>query len=333
MKSKFISSKVSFVLIIVAIYLIIETGYEILKIQEGIDFKLIFSIIFTILYILYIIFEIIRPYLRNEKALFKLASKYEPADYSDIEPPKITPAVEKHIKTTFEMLRSTKMLELNKGQARYLALQNQINPHFLYNTLESIRSEALISGLDVVADMTESLAVFFRYTISNIENLVSVEDEVENCKTYFKIQKYRFGERLNLFFDYDDEDWEFIRYLKVPKLTIQPILENSIIHGTEHRIGTGNIIISFEVTEKRLIIKVSDDGVGMTEDKLYELNKKIIETSSYELYNKDESKGGIALSNVNNRIHILFGQEYGMHVYSIEGTGTDVDISIPIVRG
>ena len=89
-------------------------------------------------------------------------------------------------------------MKLNKRQAQYLALQNQINPHFLYNTLESIRSEVLIAGLTSVSDMTEALASFFRYTISKVENLVSVEEELQNCETYFKIQQYRFGERLQL---------------------------------------------------------------------------------------------------------------------------------------
>ena len=132
-----------------------------------------------------------------------------------------------------KILRSPKLIDFNKRQAQYLALQNQINPHFLYNTLESIRGEALIAGLDGVADMTEALAKFFRYTITNIENLVTVQDELDNCETYFLIQKYRFGDRLQLHIDYDGEDWEDIMSCKIPKLTLQPILENSIIHGTE----------------------------------------------------------------------------------------------------
>ena len=88
---------------------------------------------------------------------------------------------------------STRTLDLSKRQAQYRALQNQINPHFLYNTLEGIRSEAIIAGLDNLADMTEALAIFFRYTISKVENLVTVEEELENCATYFKIQQYHFG--------------------------------------------------------------------------------------------------------------------------------------------
>lgn len=178
--------------------------------------------------------------------------------------------------------------------------------------------------------MTEALAKFFRYTITKVENLVSVEEELDNCETYFWIQKYRFGERLQLHIEYDPEEWEEIMNCRIPKLTLQPILENSIIHGTELKVEPGNIYIQFERTEERLIIRISDDGVGMDEETLTKLNRKLGKNlDSY--VDKEEKQGGIALANVNNRIHLIFGEEYGIHVYSIPQSGTDVEISIPIV--
>lgn len=242
-----------------------------------------------------------------------------------------TAAEEDMYKKLSEMLHPSKLVELNKRQAQYLALQNQINPHFLYNTLESIRSEALMEGIHIVADMTEALASFFRYTISNVENLVSVEDELENCETYFRIQQYRFGDRLSLEINCDPDDYSSILKLRIPKLTLQPILENSIIHGTELLLKKGIISISLEVTEKRLLIQVSDNGIGMDEKVLSQLNSRIegnIETRS----SRPEKKGGLALPNVNNRIRLLFGEEYGLHVFSLEGSGTDVELSLPIVK-
>lgn len=173
------------------------------------------------------------------------------------------------------MLNSSKLMELNKRQAQYLALQNQINPHFLYNTLESIRSEALVAGLTALAEMTEALASFFRYTISKVENLVSVEEELQNCETYFKIQRYRFAERLQLTIEYDSEEREEIFLCRLPKLTMQPILENSIIHGTECKIGTGHLKIHLERTGKLLLIRISDDGVGMDEQTLARMNSQL----------------------------------------------------------
>ncbi|MFI3237566.1 MAG: histidine kinase [Lachnospiraceae bacterium] len=267
------------------------------------------------------------PYRQSEKMMSRLLDGYEIS--SDML--NLTPSIEKQILKIETVLRSPDVMEINKRQAQYLALQNQINPHFLYNTLESIRSEAMIAQLDSVADMTEALALFFRYTISKVENLVSVAEELENCKTYFSIQKYRFGDRIDLHIEYDEEEWEGISRYKVPKLTLQPILENSIIHGTELKIGTGNLVIRFECTQSRLLIRVSDDGVGMDEQELSKLNEKLRNNRSKEYQNQSEM-GGIALVNVNNRIHLLFGEEYGMHVYSVLGIGTDVEISLPTIH-
>lgn len=273
---------------------------------------------------------IIKPYTRWEKSVGRFLDGYQPFDDVKKEKTLLTPYSYQEMKKIDEILNSTQVKNLNKRQAQYLALQNQINPHFLYNTLDGIRSEALIAGLDTVADMTEALASFFRYTISKVENLVSVEEELENCKTYFKIQQYRFGERLQMHIDYDEEDWEEILHCRIPKLTLQPILENSIIHGTELKIGQGNLTIHLKCTDNRLMIRISDDGVGMNENALEKLNKKLGMNETQFAQAEQESKGGIALVNVNNRIHLIFGEEYGMHVYSIEGMGTDVELTIPI---
>ncbi len=240
-------------------------------------------------------------------------------------------AEENMYKKLCELLHPSKLFELNKRQAQYMALQNQINPHFLYNTLESIRSEALMEGLHIVADMTEALSSFFRYTISNVENLVTIEDEIENCETYFRIQQYRFEDRLSLEVNCNPDDYDKILKLKIPKLTLQPILENSIIHGTELLLKKGIISITLEITETRLLIQISDNGIGMNEKQLAQLNNKI-ERSLEASSSQGEKKGGLALTNVNNRIRLLFGDEYGIHVFSLEGSGTDVEISLPIVR-
>ena len=260
-----------------------------------------------------------------------LARKVTGFSEEDLERAVLTPTMREEMEMMEKIIRSPQLMDLNKRQAQYLALQNQINPHFLYNTLESIRGEALIAGLSGVADMTESLAKFFRYTITKVENLVSVEEELDNCETYFGIQKYRFGDRLQLHIEYDPDEWEEIMNCRIPKLTLQPILENSIIHGTELKIGEGNLWIRFRRTENRLVITISDDGVGMDEETLERLNETLNRGVDAITQQQEEKKGGIALANVNNRIHLIFGDEYGMHVYSMAECGTDVEISIPVV--
>ena len=221
-------------------------------------------------------------------------------------------------------------------------LQEQINPHFLYNTLEGIRSEALIAGLDSIAEMTEALATFFRYTISNLENLVTLEDELANIENYYYIQQFRFGSKLDLKIQYDrdpDDDFTEMDFLqcKLPKLTLQPIVENSIYHGIERKIGKGHLVIRISASEEWLYIRISDDGRGMTDEKLKELNEKLrrldVETDVPEKEEeKKPARGGIAVVNVNRRIKLLFGEEYGIHVYSKEGIGTDVIVELPLVR-
>lgn len=275
--------------------------------------------------------KVIRPYLHIEKVIRLFADGYTMMEVSDLEKTALTPAGSQLVDRISQIMDSSELLKLNKRQAQYLALQNQINPHFLYNTLESIRSEALISGLSRVADMTEALATFFRYTISKVENLVSVEEEIQNCETYFSIQQYRFGSRLNLTIECDPDDKEEIYCCRLPKLTLQPILENSIIHGIECKIGEGHLTIHLERSKHRLFIKISDDGVGMEEDALEKMNEKLEKSGSVFAGQDSETKGGIALVNVNNRIHLLFGEEYGLHVFSLPGVGTDVEISLPVI--
>lgn len=273
---------------------------------------------------------ILRPYIHYENAVKRYLNSSHTMEQFDLNTEILSPSSKRLLEQLNTTINQSQSIELNKRQAQYLALQNQINPHFLYNTLESIRSEALIAGLDSVAEMTEALARFFRYTISKTENMVFVEEELQNCETYFQIQQYRFGSRLKLHIEYDSLDREAIMTCKIPKLTLQPILENSIIHGTELKIGESNIRIHLELTEKRLIIRVSDDGVGMDDQVLYQLNKRLLRKEDHSVYHSQNPEGGIALINVNNRIKLIFGDEYGLHVYSALQKGTDVDISIPL---
>ncbi len=211
---------------------------------------------------------IIKPYRRMEQSTRLFLEGYTTNNLSGIDETYLMPSSRFMEERLQRMLDSSELLKLNKRQAQYLAIQNQINPHFLYNTLESIRSEALIAGLTSVSDMTEALAAFFRYTISKVENLVSVEEELQNCETYFKIQRYRFGERVQLTIECDSEEKEEIYRCRLPKLTMQPILENSIIHGTECKIGVGHLKIRLENFSMTIrageilgLVPVNNDGL------------------------------------------------------------------------
>ena len=115
------------------------------------------------------------------------------------------------------------------------------------------------------------------------------------------------------------------------KAVVEVKLENSIIHGTECKLGTGHIRIRLEKTADCVLLLISDDGSGMDESKVAEINEKLQKSAGMISAKETESQGGIALVNVNNRIHLLFGEEYGLHVYSMPGVGTDVEIRLPAV--
>lgn len=286
------------------------------------------------------------PYLASKKALALFASGYSFEGLFDKAHP-LSPEMEKAQAKLSEMLKSTATLNVSKRQAQFIALQNQINPHFLYNTLEGIRSEALGAGLSSIANITEALSLFFRYTISQMESLVPLKMELENTRDYFTIQQYRFGTRLHLNIIFDGESKDAALSCKLPKLTLQPIVENAIVHGIEGATGERHLVIKIVLTDERLLITVSDDGAGMDKITLSRLQERLsinllddtpegTGDRQGEGLSRDESetrqgraRGGIALRNVNKRIKILFGEEYGITVESSKGAGTDVRISLP----
>ncbi len=218
-------------------------------------------------------------------------------------------------------------------QTELTALQSQINPHFLYNTLESIRGQALIDDNPEIAQMVEALASFFRYSISrNQSNLVTLRDELTNIRNYMLIQQYRFNNRFSLEVCIDEEDEAAYDYL-VPRLIIQPVIENAIFHGLEDVKSGGVVTIEVMLTQTTMILMISDNGKGMNSTRLKELNAKIHSEDLQLREDSEEQKNhrntGIALPNIHKRIQLLFGPEYGVTVYSTEGQGTDVEITVP----
>ena len=221
-------------------------------------------------------------------------------------------------------------MQLSTKQAEFLALQNQINPHFLYNTLDSIRGDALAAGAQSIADITEALSTFFRYTITETRNLVTIGEELENVHNYFVIQQYRFGDKLTMVVDIKDNRDEILR-MQCPKLFLQPIIENAIFHGLERRKDDGLLTISIEQADEDLHVDISDNGAGIPAEQLYALNKSLSRVSVGAIMEEPNGKkGGIALKNVCRRIKLLFGERYGIHISSIVGIGTKVEVVLPI---
>ncbi|AEE16657.1 integral membrane sensor signal transduction histidine kinase [Treponema brennaborense DSM 12168] len=234
-------------------------------------------------------------------------------------------ATEKLLAAQLESSDEAFQQEENRRRAQYLALQNQINPHFLYNTLEAIRSEAVVAGLSTVADMSETLANFFRYTVSTMSETVTLADELKNVRDYFTIQRFRFGDRIRLHVLIPQDSP--LQFYRLPKLILQPIVENAIIHGLEDRVRGGEITIDARSTPRNLILTVEDNGKGIAHDKLIEMNRQLgMQFSSAERTGKQR---GIAVFNVNERLRLLYGMHCGLTYCSMPRIGTTVEIVLP----
>lgn len=271
---------------------------------------------------------LIRPYLKNRRILDSFNKGIVFEEVFSLPYP-LTPELEITLAKLEALFDKRESLRLSVEQSKYLALQNQINPHFLYNTLDAIRGDVLMAGLENISDTIEALSTYFAYSISNLEQYATLSEELRNVQAYITVQKYRFGETLQFSIIYE-EGRERLQNLYIPRMVLQPIVENAVYHGLEIRNKRGSIQLRIQLTRKTMIIDIVDDGVGMSQKAVEVLNLKLTHAEA-GLGNAEQKKKGIALVNVNSRIKLLFGNEFGMYVYSNEGVGTDVKLTLPLI--
>lgn len=205
-----------------------------------------------------------------------------------------------------------------KRKSELNALQAQINPHFLYNTLDSIVWMAENEKSQDVITMVTALARLFRISISKGKNIISVEQELEHARNYMIIQKIRYKNKFQFEIDADPEALSH----KTLKLILQPIIENSIYHGIEYMVDEGLIKISVKINDDKLIYEISDNGLGMKQEVLENI-------LSYE--SKNTGGSGVGVKNVHERIQLSYGKEYGLEIESEIEEGTTVKITIPLL--
>jgi two-component system sensor histidine kinase YesM len=211
-----------------------------------------------------------------------------------------------------------------KKEAEFRALQAQINPHFLYNTLESINSIAKINKSEEISVMVIALSKLFRLSINTAGEFVSVEYELEQVKNYLTIQRIRYQDKFRVLFDIPDN----LLQMKMLKFILQPLVENAIYHGIELKDGNGVISISAEKKDGILEFCISDDGIGIKPGKLAEIEASL----QKESYNSDsENSRSYGITNVNNRIRLYFGGSYGLKYKSEVNSGTTVYVALPAI--
>lgn len=214
------------------------------------------------------------------------------------------------------LMRQSEQEQRAKRKYELKALQSQISPHFLYNTLDSIIWMAEWGKNKEVVTMTSSLARLLRRTISNEQEQVTIGEELDCTEAYLTIQKMRYKDKL----EYSISVEEDIKEEKIVKLLLQPLVENAIYHGIKYKEGKGTIEIRGFRTGGLIQLEVEDDGIGMDAEALAHIFEKHI---------RDTKSNGVGVSNVNERIRLFYGPEYGLHFESEPGQGTRAIVVIP----
>lgn len=235
--------------------------------------------------------------------------------YQDLK--KMVDSMQTLISDAYKSKIQSESFKLNQSEAEFKALASQINPHFLYNTLETIRMKAYVNDDRETADLVKKLGKFMRRCLEVKNGMVTLESELEFTRSYLELQAARFGDRVSY-----SIYCEVRRDYKILPLIIQPIVENAFVHGIEGEKSNGKISIKIFYRGDNVMIEVSDNGQGISREKLRELLEK--------LEKNDTSSGkSIGLTNVNKRIKMYHGEQYGLNVETVMGRGTTIRIVLP----
>jgi two-component system sensor histidine kinase YesM len=210
----------------------------------------------------------------------------------------------------------------SKREAELRILQAQIKPHFLYNTLDNIKWMAQEHKAQDIVDVVAALTKLFRHTISKGEEIIKVKEEIEHITSYLYIQKVRYEEKLNYSIDIDADTLE----LFMVRLSLQPLVENAIYHGIKQKRGSGNVRLTGKIQDQTLLFTVYDDGIGIEPEKVQELNAMLDDRKL------THGRSGYGIYNVNERIKMTFGDQYGLKYASEPGEWTCVEARYPIVK-
>ncbi len=220
-----------------------------------------------------------------------------------------------------ELLEQVKKEQIRLRKAEFELLQAQINPHFLYNTLDTIVWLAEAGDQKKVVSMVGSLSDFFRTSLNQGKDIISVKEELQHVRSYLEIQQVRYQDIL----EYEIRVPEELNRYLIPKITIQPLVENALYHGIKNKRGAGKIVISGKREEDHFCIMIEDNGIGITKERLLQVREGIENKipTGHDIY---------GLYNVNERIRLNFGEKYGIFIESRYGDGTVVSIVLPYMN-
>lgn len=221
-----------------------------------------------------------------------------------------------------ELIQQKYEMNLLRKQAELTLLQNQINPHFLYNTLASIMNVSERGEREKTSLMIQNLSDIFRYNLSKGDPIVKLQDELQQIRRYLELQEARYAGRYQVIYDVSPE----VLQCRIPRFTLQPVVENAIYHGLEQISKPGEIVITARKFENVLNIYISDNGNGIPPSQLSEMNALL---SDWNDTTSTVESARVGIYNVNARIKLYFGREYGIKITSRAGNGTTVKLTVP----
>ncbi len=220
-----------------------------------------------------------------------------------------------------QLINEVYEVRLKKKEVELRALQSQINPHFMYNTLETINMMAVLKGNFEISDVLSAFGEMLRFNIDNREKVVSIAEELRHVSAFLKIQRIRYHDRFTVSYELEPD----IEQYQIIKLTLQPLVENAIVHGFTEKQGLGSITIHIRKEGETLIIIIADNGLGITPERLEDITKSLAQEEA------SAKNGGIGLLNINERIKLYFGSGYGLQIKSRFKEGTEVMMVIPAI--
>jgi two-component system sensor histidine kinase YesM len=223
-----------------------------------------------------------------------------------------------------ELLDAKMKEQENLKKAELRALQAQINPHFLYNTLDTIIWMAEAQKTEQVVEIVSALSSFFRLSLSKGRDWITIGEEIERTRSYLTIQRMRYHDIMDFKIEVDEE----VLDNTILKLILQPLVENALYHGIKNKRGRGTIVVrAKQKSENEVLLEVEDDGIGLTSDRLAELLADLNDDSG-----DIKLESGFAIGNVNKRIRLYYGRQYGLSIRSEYNTGTCATLVIPAIR-
>lgn len=226
-----------------------------------------------------------------------------------------------------ELVRRNAEEQEAKRKSELLALQNQITPHFLYNTLDTVIWMAEGRQYANVVTTISALAKLLRLSVSRGDELISIHDEIEHIESYLTIQKLRYRYTL----DYSIQVDVTLHPLQTPKVILQPLVENAIYHGVKNRENGGSVTVRGYLQDDRVVLAVEDNGVGMTREKLERVQASC--EGTHKPPERKPHRVRVGVRNVHERIQLYFGPEFGLRFTSVDGEGTTVEVHLPVIEG